>query len=241
MENTLMPGILMGMLSLACIIIVLSGLQKVLVMAGFQKDRRSGAFNATLAGIILWLTILGILSFTGFFSNFSALPPRLLLVLLIGFFIALLITFSKGFTRLLKTVPPHWLVYFQSFRIAVELLLWLAFSKGLIPGQMTFEGYNFDVVTGILALPVGWLLSKRKPYARTLGIIFNIIGLLLLLNIITIAVLSMPTPFRQFMNEPANTIVATFPFIYLPGVLVVLAFSFHVFSLRQLIKAGHLR
>jgi hypothetical protein len=37
------------------------------------------------------------------------------------------------------------------------------------------------------------------------------------------------------MNEPANTIVAQFPFIYLPGVLVVLAFVFHVFSLRQLL------
>jgi hypothetical protein len=50
-----------------------------------------------------------------------------------------------------------------------------------------------------------------------------------------IAILSMPTSFRYFMNEPANTIVAQFPFIYLPGVLVVLAFAFHVFSLRQLV------
>jgi hypothetical protein len=58
---------------------------------------------------------------------------------------------------------------------------------------------------------------------------------LLLMNIVTIAVLSMPTPFRQFMNEPANEIVATFPFVYLPGVLVVLAFAFHAFSLRQLL------
>jgi hypothetical protein len=50
-----------------------------------------------------------------------------------------------------------------------------------------------------------------------------------------IAILSMPTSFRYFMNEPANTIVAQFPFIYLPGVLVVLAFAFHIFSLRQLL------
>ena len=83
----------------------------------------------------------------------------------------------------------------------------------------------------------GWVLAKRKSYAKAVGIIYNIIGLLLLFNIVTIAVLSMPTPFRQFMNEPANTMVAQFPFVYLPGVLVVLAFAFHAFSLRQLITS----
>ena len=58
--------------------------------------------------------------------------------------------------------------------------------------------------------------------------------LLLLLNILAIAALSMPTPLRQFMNEPANTIIGEFSFIYLPGVLVVIAYSLHIFSLRQL-------
>jgi uncharacterized membrane protein len=39
---------------------------------------------------------------------------------------------------------------------------------------------------------------------------------------------------RHFMNEPANKIVTEFPFIYLPGVLVVIAFVFHILSLRQI-------
>lgn len=100
---------------------------------------------------------------------------------------------------------------------------------------MTFDGYNYDIASGLLALPVGWMLANRARYARAAAIAYNIIGLLLLFNIITIAVLSMPTPFRQFMNEPANRIIAEFPFVYLPGVLVVLAFAFHMLSLRQLL------
>jgi hypothetical protein len=49
-------------------------------------------------------------------------------------------------------------------------------------------------------------------------------------------VLSMPTSLRYFMNEPSNTIVAQFPFILLPGVLVPIAYTMHIFSLRQLLS-----
>jgi len=61
--------------------------------------------------------------------------------------------------------------------------------------------------------------------------------MLLLLNILVIAVLSMPTPFRYFQNEPSNTLVAQFPFILLPGILVPIAYTLHIFSLRQLLTA----
>ena len=55
------------------------------------------------------------------------------------------------------------------------------------------------------------------------------------MNIVVIAVLSMPTPIRYFMNEPANVIVGQFPFILLPGVLVPIAYAMNIFSLRQLL------
>jgi hypothetical protein len=40
------------------------------------------------------------------------------------------------------------------------------------------------------------------------------------------------------MNEPANTLVAKFPFILLPGVLVPLAYGLHILSLRQIYLSG---
>ena len=51
----------------------------------------------------------------------------------------------------------------------------------------------------------------------------------------------MPTPVRQFMNEPANTIIATFPLIWLPGVLVPFALVGHVLGLRQLARLNQTR
>lgn len=183
--------------------------------------------------IIAWLLLLGGLAYAGFFRNFS-LPPRPVLAILVPLVILLYLSFSKRFATLLKATPPQWLVFMQSFRIAVELLLWLAFMKGLLPKQMTLEGRNFDILSGILGLVTGFLILKNNSNWKRWALIYNIIGLGLLLNILVIAVLSMPTPIRHFMNEPSNAVVAEFPFIYLPGVLVVIALAMHIFSLRQI-------
>jgi hypothetical protein len=99
---------------------------------------------------------------------------------------------------------------------------------------MTFEGNNFDILSGLLALPAGWMIDRNPSLARGIGITYNVVGILLLINILTIAVLSMPTSLRYFENEPTNVIVGEFPFIYIPAVFVVLAIFMHVFSLRQL-------
>ena len=112
-------------------------------------------------------------------------------------------------------------------------MLWVKVSQGLLPVQMSFEGRNFDILSGLAALPVGYFCFVRKTWPSWAVLVYNIAGLLLLLNVTVIAVLSMPTPLRAFHNEPANTLVGQFPFIYLPGFLVPLAYTLHIFSIRQ--------
>ena len=232
MGQKIMPAVLMSVLVAGCLIIILTGFRKVLSWLSFTKKKQQSVFTSTLTVIILWVALLGVLAIAGFFRNFS-LPPRPVIAILVPLIIILYISFSKKFVQLLKATPPHWLVFIQTFRIGVELLLWLAFTKGLLPKQMTLEGRNFDIISGVLGLITGFLILQNKTSWKKWAIIYNIIGLGLLLNILIIAMLSMPTPFHYFMNEPASTIVADFPFIYLPGVLVVIAFAFHIFSLRQ--------
>jgi hypothetical protein len=126
-------------------------------------------------------------------------------------------------------------VRLQSFRFFVEILLWMLFAVGLVPVQMTFEGYNFDILSGISAVVIA-LLTARGKISRTGLIIWNVVCLLLLINIVTIAILSTPSPVRVFMNEPVNRIVTYFPVSLLPGFLVPLAYMLHFFSLRQLLS-----
>ena len=228
------PAFAWLLLTAVSLMLILTGLNAALKRTGWEKNRRRKIFIGTAVVILFWTVLLLILSYKGFFADFSKFPPRPALIVLIPLPFVLLIAFSKRGTQLLRLVPPHWLVYMQSFRIVVELLLLFAFIAGKLPVQMTLEGRNFDVVTGVLALPAGYLLARRKNSAKKMAVAFNIVGILLLVNILVIAVLSMPTPIRYFMNEPSNTLVAQFPFILLPGVLVPVAYGLHIFSLRQL-------
>lgn len=185
--------------------------------------------------LLLWLSLLSILSVTGFFRDFSALPPHLIVALGPPILFTLYILFSRKTGQLLAVTPASALIYLQSFRILVEFLLWLLFRQHIIPSQMTFEGRNWDLLTGISAPIVAYLYNKGG-ITKTALIVWNIAGLLLLFNIVTIAILSTPSPIRIFMNDPANTIIAEFPFIWLPGYIVPVAFLLHCFSLKQLLQ-----
>lgn len=231
MDARTVPAILMTLLSVACIAVIMRGLQLALRRTGWGQAEQKNIFNRTLVTIILWAGLVGLLAWKGFFSDLSKMPPRPVLTVLLPLPVIIAVAFSKKGSQLIKAVPPYWLVGMQSFRILVEILLWRSFLLNLIPIQMTFEGYNFDGLSGVLA--IAFALILRKKWSSFFALVYNITGIGLLINILVIAVLSMPTPFRYFMNEPPNTLIGEFPFIYLPAVLVVIAYSLHIFSLRQ--------
>jgi hypothetical protein len=229
------PAIIMGIFSLLCVIIFLIVLRTAISKTGWTSGQQKSYFTRVVIVVVLWVAAISVLAIVGVFRDFSKLPPRPAVIIVIAIVLLLVLSFSKSFSRILTVTPPHWFVLMQSFRIGVELLLYISFTKKLIPVQMTFEGFNFDIISGILALPAAWIMSRNAKFSKLTGIIYNIIGLLLLVNVLVIAVTSMPTPIRKFITEPALSIVGEFPFIFLPGVLVVLALALHIFSLRQLL------
>jgi hypothetical protein len=189
-----------------------------------------------LVSIGLWIALLTIASVSGFLYDFSVFPPyRMLMVLLVPMVVLLRYTLSSKFDRVVNQMPASWIVKMQGFRVVVELFLWWAFLEEVIPEQMTFEGRNFDILAGLTAplVAYGWLRAGKEKPAWVL--VWNFVGLLLLFNILIIAVLSMPTPMRYFLNDPPNTVVATFPWVLLPGILVALAFGLHLISIRQML------
>lgn len=189
--------------------------------------------RTALTLLLIWLVLLGALSLRGFFSDFTSLPPRLLLALLVPLPIILIGARSKPGQRLLAQIQPQWLIYLQSFRILVEITLWLLVRHGSLPIQMSFEGRNFDIFAGLLAFPMGYYCFVKKTWPSVVILLYNIGGLLLLLNIVSITILSAPVPFRVFHNQPDSSLVTRFPLIYLPGFLVPLAYSLHILSIGQ--------
>jgi len=183
--------------------------------------------------LFAWLVVLGVLALVGFFADFSSLPPRMAFVPLLPLPVVLLLARSKMGKYLIYHIRPQWFIYLQSFRILVEIGLWALVHNGMLPVQLSFEGRNFDILVGLLAIPVGYFSVVRKIWPSWIVLAYNIFGLLMLVNVVSIAFLSMPTPLRIFPGQADASLVAHFPLIYLPGVLVPLAYSLHIFSIRQ--------
>lgn len=232
MDTTLFYSTATGFIILTVLIYswLLRELKKALGRTDWEPSRKNKIYNKVLFAVSGWTIIISALSITGFFQDFSTFPPRFMIILIVPLIIILMVTFSKTIKELLPFIPQKSLVGLQVFRVFVEIVLWLLFIQNIVPVQMSFEGRNFDVLTGISAPIAAYLLVNN----RIALFIWNICGLALLANILTIAILSLPTPLRVFMNEPANTIVVHFPFVWLPGLLVPLAYGLHFLSLRQL-------
>lgn len=214
------------------------GLKRIFQKMEIPSAKSNSLLHYILLGILFWLAFIGVLAHLDFFQNFQVLPPRILIAILPPVILTFILLFSKNFNNILLHTPLSWLVYFQSFRIVVEIILWLGLKAGFVPFQMTFEGWNYDIIVGLTAISGGMMFFKKNRIRRYEAMIWNIFGILLLLTIVFISTVSTPSPLRIFPNEPANTFIAYVPFIWLPGFLVPLALAMHLFSLKQLITMG---
>jgi hypothetical protein len=207
-----------------------SGIEKT----SWNSQKKKSVTSGIIIGFLLWMAIVSAWSAGGKMSDFSIFPFNFAPVLIIPMVTIVGFLFSKGLGEVLRNIAPENLIRLQVFRLFVEILLWMLFIESLVPVQMTFEGRNFDILAGVSA-PIITLLLSQKKLSNTVAIIWNLLCLGLLINIVSIALMSTPTPIRVFMNEPASTIVGQFPISWLPGFLVPLAYTLHFFSLKQLL------
>ena len=186
-------------------------------------------------GASAWLAFTAVLALSGFLSHFDRLPPPIALLLAPTLGLPVWLGCSRTGAQLAQA-PLTWLVGFHTFRLPLELVMHRAAAVGVMPAQMTYTGWNFDITTGISALLIAALIARgRAP--RWLVLAWNAGGSLLLLVILTIAVASLPT-FAAFGHNPAalNTWVSHFPFVWLPAALVSAAILGHVVLWRRLLS-----
>lgn len=183
--------------------------------------------------ILIFAAVVGVslaAGASGKLSKFDRLPPPMA-----GFFVLIIgaafgIAFSRFGTLLVKHTPMSWLIGFQGFRILAEAVIYAGLREGIAPVQMSFEGYNFDIVTGVSAPIVMALLRKRDN--RALAYAWNLFGVAALTAIAFIAFTSMPLPIRIF--DELNLWVTRAPHVMLPGVLVLAAITGHILAFRKL-------
>ncbi len=195
-------------------------------------------FSKIIVAILVgWLTLQAVIASTGFYTNTTSLPPRFLLAILPPVAAVILMFSSIKGRQIIDSLSAGTLTLLHIVRIPVEIMLLLLFIHKTIPVEMTFEGRNFDIVSGITAPVVyylGFVKQKMKP---GVVIAWNIGCILLLVNIVATAVLSVQFPFQQFGFDQPNIAVLYAPYVWLPCFIVPSVLFCHLVVIRQVSKA----
>jgi hypothetical protein len=182
----------------------------------------------------VWIAVQGVIAANGFYWNTTTLPPRLFLTGVLPALSLIAIIFVFFRPSLLEHLPIRVLTLIHLVRIPVELVLWQLSRSGDVPEIMTFEGWNFDILAGLLA-PLVYLIAFRDGRIRRgVLLVYNLIGILLLANIVSIAILSLPSPIEQFAFQRPNRAVLYFPYVWLPSVVVPIVLFSHLSALWKL-------
>ena len=194
-------------------------------------SRRRGTERLAL-GTIGWLALTALAAASGVLRRFDLVPPPFGVMVLAVTALGIGVACSPIGMRLARGLPLWALVGSQVFRFPLELLMHRAYVEGIMPVQMSYSGRNYDIVTGITAgLLAVWLAAGPVP--RIVVAVWNAAGLALLVNVVTVAIVSTPV-FRWFGEQQQLTFVTYPPFVWLPAVLVTAALMGHILVWRKL-------
>lgn len=210
---------------------LLSALMVFSAYAIIQRSENRKAWRLRyilVAGI--WIMYLTIMSNNGVFKIFS-LPPRVPLLIVLPMFVTIfIVTSRKSFLAAIDVLPNYWPVYIQSFRIVVELLFYGALLQGVLIEKFTFVGQNYDILVGLSAPAMGFLV-QRNVVQRSGILIWNFASLAVLG--FTIYTILSTFYFSDFVPNEQNLRFGEMPYVLIPGILAPFAIFYHVVSLRQ--------
>ena len=201
----------------------------------FKAAHRS---KVVLLFCVALLAVQAMVATTGFFTNTHTLPPRFLflvgppMVLIVGLFS------TKQGRAFLDRLDLGALTLLHAIRVLVEFVLFWLFLNKAVPELMTFEGRNFDILSGISAPFIYYFGFVKKKLNPKIILLWNLVCLGLLFNIVFYAIFSVPYPFQKFAFSQPNIGVLYFPFIWLPGFIVPVVLLSHLVAIRQLIRVS---
>jgi len=95
-----------------------------------------------------------------------------------------------------------------------------------------------DIVAGLAAIPVAWLVYRQARGWRTAIAVWNVFGMVDLVVAVSLGVLSSPGPLRRIFAEPGAGLMTSLPWLLIPGFLVPLLVTVHLVIFLRIIKEG---
>ena len=191
-----------------------------------------------LIGLTIWLIVQAVLTLKNVYNlETNSIPPKILIFGIAPTILTIIILFAtKKGREFIDSLDLVNITYINIVRIPVEIVLFFLFTWKVIPELMTFEGRNFDIFAGITAPIIAYYGIQNGKLNRNGILIWNLICLILLLNIVVNAFLSTPSSFQKFAFEQPNIAILNFPFSWLPTFIVPIIMFGHLVSIRKLTK-----
>ncbi len=224
--------------SYVSVVFILTTFAAIAFLLRAMRRAGLGTFPSGLLLFLLpmWIFLQAIIALGGFYADFTSFPPRLVLFAIFPALILILVYFLFFRASFVDRLPLQTLTLLHILRVPVEIVLLWLFLAGQVPQMMTFEGRNFDIASGLLSPVVYWLVFRRDRIRRGLLAAYNVLGLVLLANIVWIAALSVPSPLQQLNLDQPNRAVLYFPYIWLPAIIVPIVLFAHLASLWKLFR-----
>jgi hypothetical protein len=204
----------------------------VWLRSGASPDAARRASLTVGAVALAWLVLTWLVAQSGLLREWDRTPAPFAVLVVAIVALAGAIAFTRLGDRIARIAPIWALVAVQAFRLPLELAMHVMYERGIMPAEMTYTGRNFDIVSGATAIVVAALVATGLA-GRRLVAAWNILGLLLLLNVVTVAILATPR-FRYFGDDRLNVWVTYVPYVWLPSVMVLTALAGHLLIFRAL-------
>ena len=193
-------------------------------------------------GLAAWFVLVVILATARILYYQSAIgPPGVgvgLAVLLPVVILCLIVMRSERLRRMLDSVPLSLLIGVNALRV-LGVLFVLLYASGRLPAPFAPAAGWGDIIAGVVAVPLAWLVWRRERDVRGWVLAWNIFGIADLVNAIGLGVISSPGPLQVFGGEPGAAMMATLPWLLIPAFLVPLLACTHLAVFYRLRPAGH--
>lgn len=210
----------------------------ILLLVFFYKIYRKP--KKVLVFILLWSLLHLTLAKYNFYTVESLKElPRFGLLIALSALIILFGLFSKVGKIFYhkKNVAISPLIH--TIRIPIEFILLSLYLKKLLAIELTFKGYNFDILAGIIAVIMLIFFRDSKKYKKII-LLWNYFGLFLIFIILLMGITSSEVLYNFFGYTHPNIAVTLVPYILLPSVIVPIVIYNHLTDIKLLKKNNFL-
>ncbi|MDP2189434.1 MAG: hypothetical protein Q8J69_12220 [Sphingobacteriaceae bacterium] len=134
---------------------------------------------------------------------------------------------SRQFMRGLKDEQLH---HLHLWRVPFAFVLLWFYQAGLSPIDLTFEGFNYDIIIGLTAPVIGSLAFSQKMLTKEIVLGWNAIGTILLLISGILVLLEIQS------NAASALQFQELPYLLLLGFLMPLSLFAHALSSYRILK-----